>query len=66
MPEYHLGNLHAGVTRGGLGVEAYIKNVGNSYGITRLVSEVRDGYDAPLAAAIIQPRTFGLSISYRF
>jgi outer membrane receptor protein involved in Fe transport len=66
MPEYHTVNLHAGVNRGGLTVEAYIKNVGNSYGITRLVSQVRDGYDAPLAAAIIQPRTFGLSIGYKF
>ncbi len=66
MPEYHTVNLHAGVDRGGLSVEAYIKNVGNSYGIARLASEVRDGHDAPLAAAIIQPRTFGLSISYKF
>jgi iron complex outermembrane recepter protein len=66
MPEYHTVNLHAGVNLGGLGIEAYVKNIGNFYGITRLASEVRDGYDAPLAAAIIQPRTFGLSISYKF
>jgi iron complex outermembrane recepter protein len=66
MPKYTTGNLHAGVNRGGLTFEAYIKNVGNSYGITRLASEVRDGYDAPLAASIIQPRTFGISIISRF
>jgi hypothetical protein len=66
MPDYNTVNLHAGVTRGGLTFEAYVKNVGDSYGLTRIASEVRDGYDSPLAAAVIQPRTFGVSISDKF
>ena len=66
MPEYSTFNLRAGLIAGGLTVEAYIKNVGNTYGITRLVSEVRDGYDGPLGAAVIPPRTVGLSVSTKF
>jgi iron complex outermembrane recepter protein len=66
MPAYNTVNLRAGLSRGGLLGEFYVKNVGDSYGITRLVSEVRDGIDAPWAAAVIPPRTFGLSISYKF
>jgi len=66
MPSYNTVNLHAGLTRGGFTGEAYIKNVSNEYGITRLTSEALDGYSAPLGAGVLQPRTFGLSISYQF
>ena len=66
MQEYHMVDLHAGATRGGLTVEAYVRNIGNEYGFNRLVSETRDGYDPPLTAAVIEPRTFGLSISAKF
>ncbi len=66
MPEYSTFDVRAGLMVSGLTVETYIKNVGNTYGITRLVSEVRDGYDGPLGAAVIPPRTFGLSISTKF
>ena len=66
MPGYTTLNLHTGVNRGGLTIAATVKNVTNTYGFTRIYSLERDGYDAPLAAAIIQPRTFGLSISQKF
>jgi hypothetical protein len=66
MPAYNTVNLHAGASRGGLTVEAYIKNVGDSYGFTRIASEVQNGYGPPLAVAVIQPRTFGVSLSSKF
>jgi iron complex outermembrane receptor protein len=66
MPAYHTVNLHAGVSRGGITGEFFIKNVGDSYGLTRIASEVQNGYGPPLAAAVIQPRTFGVSISDKF
>jgi outer membrane receptor protein involved in Fe transport len=66
MPAYNTVNLHAGASRGGLTVEAYVKNVGDSYGFTRIASEVQNGYGPPLAVAVIQPRTFGVSLSSKF
>jgi iron complex outermembrane recepter protein len=66
MPSYDTVNLRVGVTRGDFTVEAYVKNVGNSYGITRLTSELSNGYGAPWTGSVIPPRTFGLSISSKF
>lgn len=66
MPAYGMANLHAGISRGDLTAEFFIKNVNNAYGITRLLSELGAGYGPPLSAAVIQPRTFGISISDKF
>jgi iron complex outermembrane receptor protein len=66
MGSYDTVNLRAGINRGGLTAEFHVKNVGNSYGFNRLMSEVIDGYSAPLAASVIQPRTFGISVSYKY
>lgn len=66
MPSYNTVNLRAGLIRGGFTGELYVKNAGNSYGINHLVSEVQDGYSAPLGASVLQPRTFGVSLSYKF
>ena len=66
MPSYDTVNLRAGLTRGGFSVEAYVRNLGNSYGMLQLVSQVRNGYGPPLAASVIAPRTFGLSITAQF
>lgn len=66
MPAYNTLNLHAGLSRGGATLEVYIKNVADAYGLTRIASEVQNGYGPPLAVAVIQPRTFGLSISEKF
>ena len=66
MPAYNTLNLHAGLSRVGLTFEVYVKNVADAYGLTRIASEVQNGYGPPLAVAVIQPRTFGLSISEKF
>lgn len=66
MPAHTVGNLHVGVAYTGFSVEAYIKNVANSYGMTRISSLMANGYSPPLAVGVIQPRTFGLSLSKEF
>lgn len=66
MPAYRTLNLRTGVNYGDLTAEFYVKNVTDSYGLTRLYGETIDAYSPPLAAAVIQPRTFGVSISYGF
>lgn len=66
MGGYSTVNIRAGVTKEGVTVEAYIKNLADAYGLTRLRSEVKDGYDGPLTASVIQPRTYGLTISDNF
>lgn len=66
MPAYRTLNLRTGINYGDLTAEVYVKNVTDSYGLTRLYGETIDAYSPPLAAAVIQPRTFGLSISYKF
>jgi hypothetical protein len=66
MGSYDTVNLRAGINRGGLTADFHVKNVGNSYGFNRLTSEVIDGYSAPFAASVIQPRTFGISVSYKY
>ena len=66
MPSYDTVNLRAGLSHGGLTGEFYVKNVGDSYGFNRLTSEANDGFSPPLAASVIPPRTFGLSLSYKY
>lgn len=65
-PGYNVVNLHAGVNRGDLTIEAYAKNVGDSYGINRIKGEATPLYKAPFAVTVIPPRTFGLSITAEF
>ena len=65
-PGYNVANLHAGIKRGGLTAEVYVHNVGDSYGINRLRGIALPSYGTPLAATVIQPRTFGISISEEF
>ena len=66
MPGYSMVDLRAGLNRGNYSIEAYVKNIGNAYGMMQLVSQVRNGYGPPLAASVIAPRTFGLSITAQF
>jgi iron complex outermembrane recepter protein len=66
MPAYRTFDLNAGLRHSGFAVAAFVKNVGNAYGFTRLLSEVQAGYGPPYAGAVIQPRTFGVSISQKF
>lgn len=66
MAGYTQLNLHAGLTYKDLTVEAYARNVNNAYAYSRIYSEAFDGFSAPLAASVIQPRTIGLSASVKF
>ena len=66
MPGYHTFDLRAGITHEGIDVDFYVKNVGNTYGFTRLLSELNSAFGPPYGAAVIQPRTYGLSISDKF
>ena len=66
MPAYHTLNLRTGMNYGDLTAELYVKNVTDSWGLTRLYGETIDAFSPPLAAAVIQPRTFGVSVTYKF
>ncbi len=66
MPGYHTFDLRSGITHEGIDVNFYVKNVGNTYGFTRLLSELNSAFGPPYGAAVIQPRTYGLSISDKF
>lgn len=63
MPSYTTFGLHAGVTHDGWKLSVYAKNLNDSRGITSLRSLAFDSYSNPYAAAIIQPRTVGISLS---
>lgn len=66
MKAYETVDLRAGVSRGGLELEVFVKNLNNSHGLNRLSSLALDGYSTPLTASVIQPRTFGISLSDKF
>jgi iron complex outermembrane recepter protein len=66
LPSYPMLNLHAGLDYNDVTIETYVKNVSNSYAFSQISSEANDGFSPPLAAALIQPRTFGLSATYKF
>lgn len=66
MPSYTTVNLRAGIRHDPWTVELYGKNVGNSRGIASLRSLAFDGFSNPYAAAIIQPRLIGLSVTVRY
>ena len=66
LPAYRTLNMHAGVNFRSVTVEIYLKNVTNTYAFSEISSEAIDGFSPPLAAAVIQPRTVGLSISTKF
>ena len=66
MPAYKTVDLRVGLNRGGLELEAYVKNAGDSHGLNRLSSLELNSYSAPLTASVIQPRTVGFSIAQKF
>jgi len=66
LPSYQTADLRVGVTRGPTELELYVKNVGDSHGLTDLTSLAIDSYSAPLTASVIQPRTFGFSVVDKF
>jgi outer membrane receptor protein involved in Fe transport len=66
MPSYSIFNVHMGLNHDGMAFEVYVKNLGDSYGITRLNSLQSNGFTPPFAAGLIQRRTFGVSVSKDF
>jgi iron complex outermembrane receptor protein len=66
FPAYDTVDLRVGADHGGIEVEFYIKNVGDAGGLTNLQSANIDGVSAPLYAGVIQPRTFGVSLTAKY
>lgn len=66
LKAYETVDLHAGIDHGGVEIEVFVKNLNDSHGLNRLSSLALDGYSAPLTASVIQPRTFGISLSDKF
>ena len=66
MPSYEIFNLRMGLKQEAWTVELYAKNVGNSRGITALRSLAFNGFSDPYAAAILQPRLVGISVSTQY
>ncbi len=63
IPAYTTVDLHAGIIHHGWTMELYVKNAGDDRGISNLSSVSLSGASNPYEAAIIQPRTIGLSVS---
>ena len=66
IPSYGVVDVRAGVTYEGYALNLYIKNVNDSRGITSLGGLQQDPGQNPYSASLIQPRTFGASISAQF
>lgn len=66
LPSYNTLDLRAGVNRGDIELAVYVKNVGDAHGLNQVASLTADGYSSPLGASVIQPRTFGVSLSGKF
>jgi iron complex outermembrane receptor protein len=68
---YNVVDLNAGVTFGRFDVEAYVKNLGNSHGITSTTATSAFGGlpifpNGAIGTGIIRPRTIGLSLGVNF
>ena len=66
LPAYTTVDLRAGVTHDRVSLELYVKNVGDSHGLNNITSLALSGYTNPFTAAVIQPRTVGMSVSASF
>ncbi len=66
LPSYDVVDLRAGATYERYTVNLYVKNVRDSRGLTQLGGQNLDPGQNPYSASIIQPRTFGLSLSAQF
>jgi len=68
---YNVIDLNAGVTFGRFDVEAYVKNLGNSHGVTSTTGTTVFGAfpifpNGAIGTGIIRPRTVGLSLGVNF
>lgn len=73
---YNVVDLNAGVTFGRFGLEAYVKNLGNSHGVTSVTGLTVFGQtpdtgfpifpNGAIGTGIIRPRTVGLTLGVNF
>jgi len=66
LPSYTTVNLRSGVAWKTWSLEVYAKNVANERGFNNLTSLNLSGYSNPFTAAVIPPRTVGMSIRTDF
>jgi iron complex outermembrane receptor protein len=67
IPAYNVVDLNAGLNFGHFDLEAYVKNVGNSRGITSVVGTTTPIFPAgAIGTGIIRPRTIGLSLGFNY
>lgn len=67
IPAYTVVDFYAGVGFGRFDLEAYVKNVGNSHGITSIAGTQTPIFpDGTIGTGIIRPRTFGLSLGFNY
>ena len=67
IPAYTVLDLYAGVNFGRFDLEAYVKNVGNSHGITSVAGTQTPIFpNGAIGTGIIRPRTIGLSLGFNY
>ncbi len=70
IPSYHVIDLRAGNNFGKFSVEAYVRNLSNSEGLTSTSGVTANGFNiypgGAIGTGIIRPRTIGLNISATF
>ena len=67
IPAYNVVDLNAGVNFGHFDLEAYVKNLGNSRGITSVVGTATPIFpNGAVGTGIIRPRTIGLSLGFKY
>lgn len=67
IPAYNVVDLNAGVDFGRFDLETYVKNLGNSRGITSVVGTTTPLFPGgAIGTGIIRPRTIGLSLGFNY
>ena len=66
LPSFNTVDLRGGFDKGPYELELYVRNLNNAVGLTDLRSLAGNGVSAPLFAGVINPRTFGMSVSAKF
>lgn len=70
VPAYNVIDLAAGVDFGRFDLEAYVKNLGNSHGITSDIGPTSGGLQlfpgGAIGTGIIRPRTIGVTLGFHY
>lgn len=66
VPDYTTLNLNAGIEHAGMTLSLYAKNLTDKRGITALASQGLTPASNPFGMAVIQPRTFGAEVAFKF